>query len=215
MTVIGIITAKASELFHGLYIPAATFDPIYTHPLTTVDYVNLAPGRTRRPKRRAMEKALLLQGAQADSMRQIIDDNQRLSEGFSYLIQGFLGLGLFVGIAARRRHRLPHGRRATPADRHAPRHRLHAARPSPSASSWSRRSSPLLGVVSGITLGLLLANQLLTSDDFAGTGITGFYVPWIEVIGIGVFAFVASLVMTIIPSRQASSIPIAEALRYE
>ena len=31
----------------------------------------------------------------------------------------------------------------------------------------------------------------------------------------GAFAFLASLLMTIIPSRQASSIPIAEALRYE
>jgi ABC-type lipoprotein release transport system permease subunit len=40
-------------------------------------------------------------------------------------------------------------------------------------------------------------------------------VPWIEVVGIGLFAFLASLLMTIIPSRQASSIPIAEALRYE
>jgi ABC-type lipoprotein release transport system permease subunit len=37
----------------------------------------------------------------------------------------------------------------------------------------------------------------------------------VEVIAIGLFAFLASLIMTIIPSRQASSVPIADALRYE
>ena len=66
-----------------------------------------------------------------------------------------------------------------------------------------------------LALALLLAYQLLSSDEFARSGIQGFYVPWLQIIGIGAFAFIASLLMTIIPSRQASSIPIAEALRYE
>jgi putative ABC transport system permease protein len=46
-------------------------------------------------------------------------------------------------------------------------------------------------------------------------GLKGFYVPWIEIIPISFFAYVAALVMTFIPARQAASIPIAEALRYE
>jgi putative ABC transport system permease protein len=73
----------------------------------------------------------------------------------------------------------------------------------------------LLGIVSGIGLGLLLAQQLVTTDDFVPGGVDSFYIPWLQIIGIGSFAFVASIVMTIIPSRQASGIPIAEALRYE
>ena len=73
----------------------------------------------------------------------------------------------------------------------------------------------LLGIGSGIVMGLLLAYQLLGSEEFQASGIEGFYVNWIQILAIGGFAFIASLIMTIIPSRQASSIPIAEALRYE
>jgi ABC-type antimicrobial peptide transport system permease subunit len=73
----------------------------------------------------------------------------------------------------------------------------------------------LLGVFSGIGMGLLLAQQLMQGDEFGAGGTTGFYIPWLQITAIGTFAFLASLVMTIIPSRQASSIPIAEALRYE
>jgi ABC-type lipoprotein release transport system permease subunit len=73
----------------------------------------------------------------------------------------------------------------------------------------------LLGVLSGILLGLLLAYQLTRTDNFAAGGVNGFYIPWLQIIGIGAFTFIASLLMTIIPSRQASNMPIAEALRYE
>jgi ABC-type lipoprotein release transport system permease subunit len=46
-------------------------------------------------------------------------------------------------------------------------------------------------------------------------GVDSFYIPWLQIGVISAFAFLASLIMTIIPSRQAASIPIAEALRYE
>jgi len=212
--VVGIIATKASELFNGIFVPEQTFDSVFTQPETTVDFVKLAPGTNAQDTARGIEKALLLDGVQADSLRKIIDDNQALSRGFSYLIQGFMGMGLFVGIAAvgviafrtvvERRQQIGM-LRAIGYTRAAV------------ALSFVMESSfiALLGVVGGIGLGILLANQLLTSPGMEGQGIEGFYVPWIEIIGIGVFAFVASLIMTIIPSRQASSIPIAEALRYE
>jgi putative ABC transport system permease protein len=73
----------------------------------------------------------------------------------------------------------------------------------------------LMGIVSGLGLAILLAYFLMTSDEFGATGLTGFYIPWLRILLICAFAYVASLVMTFIPSRQASSIPIAEALRYE
>jgi ABC-type lipoprotein release transport system permease subunit len=73
----------------------------------------------------------------------------------------------------------------------------------------------LLGILSGIGLALLLAYQLMQTDEFIPGGVPSFYVPWRQIVAIGGFAFLASLVMTIIPSRQASTIPIAEALRYE
>jgi putative ABC transport system permease protein len=73
----------------------------------------------------------------------------------------------------------------------------------------------ILGVGSGIVLALLLSWQLVSTDEFVAGGVDNFYIPWAQILLIGGLAIGASLLMTIIPSRQASSIPIAEALRYE
>jgi putative ABC transport system permease protein len=61
----------------------------------------------------------------------------------------------------------------------------------------------------------VLSYFLITSESMSNLGLKGFYIPWIEIIPISLFAYVAALVMTFIPARQAASIPIAEALRYE
>jgi ABC-type lipoprotein release transport system permease subunit len=72
----------------------------------------------------------------------------------------------------------------------------------------------VLGVLSGTFLGLWLAFFLVTSDDFPGEGNT-FYIPWLQIILIAGLTIAASFLMTLIPSRQAASVPTAEALRYE
>ena len=92
--------------------------------------------------------------------------------------------------------------------------RLAVSRNYTTQSGEKRDETAFLTVVA-TPFGLLLAYQLLTSADFAPNRTGAFYVPWLQIAAIGSFAFIASLLMTIIPSRQASSIPIAEALRYE
>ena len=214
ITIIGVIGTKASALFGGLYLSPATFDSIYTRPESSLYAVKLAPGTNAVSTAKAIERVLSSRGVQADSLRKIVDDFQSASQGFSYLIQGFMGIGLFVGIAAvgvvafrtvvERRQQIGM-LRAIGYTRNAV------------AISFLMESSfvAALGILSGIGLGLLLAYQLLSSDDLSKQGIHGFYVPWLQISAIGGFAFLASLLMTIIPSRQASSIPIADALRYE
>jgi putative ABC transport system permease protein len=214
VTVIGIISLKASAIFNGLYIAPTAFDALFPHPESSAHYVKLNPGVDANREAKNIERVLLNQGVQADSLRQQIDDQQAQSRGFLYLVQGFMGIGLFVGIAAvgviafrtvvERRQQIGM-LRAIGYTRNA------------IAISFIMESSfiTLLGILSGIALGLLLAYQLLTSADFAPNRTGAFYVPWLQIAAIGAFAFIASLLMTIIPSRQASSIPIAEALRYE
>ena len=214
VTVIGIIGAKASALYGGLYLSPATFDGVYARPESSLYAVKLTPGANAVNTAKAIERVLSSRGVQADSLRKIIDDFQRTSQGFAYLIQGFMGIGLFVGIAAvgvvafrtvvERRQQIGM-LRAIGYTRNAV------------AISFLLESSfvAALGILSGIALALLLAFQLLSSDDFTKQGIHSFYIPWLQISAIGGFAFIASLLMTIIPSRQASSIPIADALRYE
>lgn len=73
----------------------------------------------------------------------------------------------------------------------------------------------LLGVVSGVGLALWISYELITGDFIMAGGMPTFSVPWGQIGIIAGFAFGSSLLMTIIPSRQAARIPIAEALRYE
>jgi putative ABC transport system permease protein len=214
LKVIGVIDTKATLLFSGLFVSGAAFESVYGEPESSVHYVRLNEGADARDTAREIERTLLRQGVQADSLRKIIEDEQALSRGFLYVIQGFMGLGLFVGIAAvgviafrtvvERRQQIGM-LRAIGYTRGAV------------ALSFLMESSfvTLLGIFSGVGLGLLLANQLVSTDDFVPGGVDSFYIPWLQISVIGGFAFLASLIMTIIPSRQAASIPIAEALRYE
>ncbi len=212
--IIGILHTEGSGLFGGLLLNDRTFDSVFAKPESSLHYVRLRDGADPDAVAKGIEKTLLFQGVQAEALREIIEEFQAQSRGFLYLIQGFMGIGLFVGIAAvgviafrtvvERRQQIGmlraigYTRRAV-------------------ALSFIMESSftALLGIGSGITLGLLLAYQLVSTDDFVPGGIDSFYIPWLQIGLIGGFAFLASLIMTIIPARQASSIPIAEALRYE
>jgi len=212
--VIGVIATEGSGLYSGLFLTEEAFNEAFASPESTVHLLQVTAGADSKEVAREVESTLLHQGVQADSIQKLIEDFQAQSRGFLYLIQGFMGIGLFVGIAAvgviafrtvvERRQQIGmlraigYTRRAI-------------------ALSFLMESSftALLGIVSGIVLGLLLAYQLTQTDDFIPGGIETFYIPWNQILFIGGLAFVASLVMTIIPSRQASSIPIAEALRYE
>jgi putative ABC transport system permease protein len=214
VTIIGVTDPKASFLFEGLLITPQRFRQVYGEPETSRHYVKLRDGADARDVAREIERTLLKNGTEAESMREFIEEQQALSRGFLYLIQGFMGLGLFVGIAAvgviafrtvvERRQQIGmlraigYTRRAV-------------------ALSFLMESSfvTLLGIASGIGLGLLLAQQLVQTDDFVPGGVDSFYIPWVQIGVIGSLAFAASLLMTLIPSRQASGVPIAEALRYE
>jgi putative ABC transport system permease protein len=162
-----------------------------------------------------MEKALMAQGVQADSIRKLIDDQMKIQTAFNYLIQGFMGLGLLVGIAAvgvisfravvERRQEIGMLRA------------IGFARWQVALSFVMEASfMSLLGAASGIALGVVLSNRLLLGDAFDfGFKISTFAVPWTTLAAIAVFAVGASVVMTIIPSMRASRVPVAEAMRYE
>ncbi len=72
----------------------------------------------------------------------------------------------------------------------------------------------LLGIATGVGLAVLLSFNVLTSDEFENLDMA-FVIPWWQILLTAAFAFGASFLMTILPSRQASGIVIAEAIRYE
>jgi ABC-type antimicrobial peptide transport system permease subunit len=181
-------------------------------------FVTTAEGSEEAAKRvaRGVESALLERGVQSDAIQEIIDDQTRQSTAFQLLFQGFMGLGLIVGIAA-----LGVIAFRTVVER---RQQIGMLR----AIGYTRRlvglsffleSSfiALTGIAMGVLLGGGLSYNLLSNPE--NIGVPGveidFQVPWVHVLVIAGIAYLASALMTLIPARSASRVPVAEALRYE
>jgi putative ABC transport system permease protein len=214
VTVIGVIDSEVSTLF-GVFMPMDTFNEIFVRPSYSAFTVQLQPGADEQAIAREIETALAVYGVQTISIEEMIETSTSNSRSFLMLFQGFMGLGLIVGIASlgviafrsvvERRQQIGM-LRAIGFNR-----RMVAA-------SFMIESSmvALLGVLSGTVLGLWLSWNLLTSDYFLGTGAqTAYIVPWGTVIFFLLLSLTASLIMAYIPARNAARVPISEALRYE
>ncbi|MCH8064961.1 MAG: FtsX-like permease family protein [Chloroflexi bacterium] len=211
--VIGVIELGASASFFGIFISSNAFLATFGEPFVSIHVVALDDPGDSQTIAREIEATLLTGGVQAESLKKLIDDDQALGRNFFLLMQGFMGLGLFVGIAA-----VGVIAFRTVVERRQQIGMLRALgyKRSTVALSFMMESSfvTLLGIGSGVGLAIWLSYFLLTSDEFP-TSDAGYAIPWLQ---IGIFSgltFLASLVMTYIPSRQAASVPIADALRYE
>ena len=163
---------------------------------------------------RAIESTLLERGIEAYSIEQDIDAAAEQSTSFQLLFEGFMGLGLIVGIAA-----LGVIAFRTVVERRQQIGMLRAIGYSKRlvATSFFFESSfiALTGVVMGVVLGSALSYNLLTSPEFTGGTELDFQVPWVRLALIVGIAYVASALTTIWPARSAASVAAAEALRYE
>ena len=163
----------------------------------------------------SIEAALLERGVVADSLEQELGDAAAQSTAFQYLFEGFMGLGLIVGIAA-----LGVIAFRTVAERRQQIGMLRALGYTKRliALSFFMESSfiALAGIVMGLVLGSALSYNLLSSPELigeAGAEIE-FHLPLFRLLLIIGIAYGASAVMTFIPARSASQVPVAEALRY-
>ena len=213
LRVIGVIEFGASANFPGIFMGPKAFRDVFGLPELSVHFVALTNPDDSRELARDIEAALVTTGAQADSLEEIAEEDSALSRNFLYLMQAFMGLGLVVGVAG-----IGVIAFRTVVERRQQIGMLRAIgyKRSMVSLSFMMESSfvTVLGVISGTGLGLWLAYFLVTSDDFPSEG-GNFYVPWLQIAFIGVVTIFASVLMTIIPSRQAASVPTAEALRYE
>ncbi len=149
-------------------------------------------------------------GVEVRSFRSIIEESQRLNLQFLQLMQGYLALGLLVGIAGL-------GVVMVRAVRER-RHEIGVLRALGFLAPMVRRSfvlesgfTALEGILVGSSLALVTAAQLVGNGDF-GEGIE-FVIPWSAVALLCVISLVASLLATLWPAQQASRIPPAVALR--
>ena len=214
--VIGVIDSKYSTL-SGVYLgpPAAqAVFPSQDASLTNY-FIKLPSSADSAQVTKDVERVLLPNGAQAVDIYQQMEDDSKSQKSFFYILEGFMGLGLVVGIAAvgviamravvERRQQIGMMRA------------LGFQKGLVSqAFVFESAIVVILGVASGAILGLIVAWQLMNSEAFTeGASETTFLVPYLE-IGVTLSAaIIAALVMAWLPARQASQVLPADALRYE
>jgi putative ABC transport system permease protein len=178
--------------------------------------VRVQPGVDAEETAKTIEMRLISYGVQATSYDELIDEAAGQSRGFLLLIEGFMMLGLVVGVAA-----LGVLAFRSVVERRQQIGMLRAIgfKRAMVAASFLIESGmiTILGTLSGTILALLLTWQLVNSEYFLGGSdeSVGMVVPWLEIGSFILIAVAAALLMAWIPARRAARVPIAEALRYE
>jgi putative ABC transport system permease protein len=213
VTVIGVLDPRATFGF-GLFTSPETLRATGAPPPPrVVSYLRVRPGASAAEKALGLNLGLQERGVRAteigEDVRRILGLRMLLND----LLQAFIGVGLLAGIVGL-------GIISTRAVVER-RQQIGIMR----ALGFSRRAVQgsflieasivaLLGILVGTALGLGLSYRLV---EYLGREFPeiAFSVPWGQIGGIALFAFVASMLTTFLPACQAGRISPAEALRYE
>lgn len=176
-------------------------------------YVKVAPGAEERATAQALERAMLSSGFNAVLLSDQFAAGQAVLRGILGLFQGFLALGLVVGIAG-----LGVISNRTVVER---RQQIGILRSigyqnGTVATLFVLEANfiALTGILVGGITGLILADKTIGQAYDMATQ-QNFPTPWLTIAGMLLFAWLFSLLATILPAWQASRIYPAEALRYE
>ncbi|HET8522171.1 MAG TPA: FtsX-like permease family protein, partial [Thermomicrobiales bacterium] len=216
LTIIGVMDANYTGMF-GYFIGTPTMNQLLPSnaPRFVSYYMTVGEGVDPGVVAANIERELLPYGVQGVDIEQEMRDNQQQQSAFMMLMQGFMGLGMIVGVAAVGviAYRSVVERRQQIGVLRALGLQTRAV-----ALAFMTETAivVMLGAGSGALLGLILSRNLVNDPaTTGGIGSVEFQAPWTTVlITVGV-AFVAALIMSWFPARQAARIAPAEALRYE
>ncbi len=213
VTVIAQMDDPADVFFSGLIVRRDLLLAAFSHAAAQIFTVQTIDGIDQEAFAKTIEAGLVQ--ASAESLDKLLDDQREGSRGFLLLLQGFMGLGLIVGIAALGVIAL---RAVVERRQQIGMLRAIGYQRSMVALSFILESSfvALSGIVLGAVLGVSLAWVLFTTGSIGEVSRdSDFFVPWLQLIVICGIAFGASMVMTWFPAQRASQVAVAEALRYE
>ena len=215
LTVIGILDLNAENLrLAGIFVGPGALAAAGDLPAApSLYFFQPASGHDTHRAAQALSTSFLAAGLDVRETQSQFNDFKAINLGFSYLLEGFMGLGLVVGIAA-----LGVIAFRSVVERRQQIGMLRAIgfQQSMVRGIFLLESSfvAILGTVLGLVLGALLGYQLVVFERKSDPSVV-FQIPWAQVLIIVVFAYVTSLITTYLPARQASRIYPAEALRYE
>jgi len=215
--VIGVL-GEFADSFEGngtdIYMHHSVLTELSDKPIPFVDYKFRLTDPSRASEvTRLLETVFIEHGMTAVSIEDEIEDMQRESNAFNQLFQGFMGLGLLVGVAALGviAFRAVVERRQSIGMMRAIGYKGKMIQ-----LQFLMESAivAVIGSLLGVGLGTLIAWNIFKEISKETPSLT-FSVPFTNVIVIILIAMIFSLINTIIPARQASKISPAESLRYE
>ncbi len=213
LRVIGVLDQRAFYT-NSVITSQETVNSLLSQPVPSLAYMfQLKDGVDAETTAKALEVTFVEHGMQAVVIEKEIRDMASASSMFFNLLQGFMGLGLLVGIAALG---VIAARSVVERRKQIGVLRALGFQKSMVQFSFLMESSfvALLGIGLGIALGAGISVQIIDTMSDAFEGLT-YQVPWVNIVVIAVIAYGASLFTTYQPARQAAKISPAEALRFE
>ena len=214
--VIGILAETVPFAMQGISTSQATLEEAYGDRVRpTAYYYTVADGVDPRAMAPKLESAFVANGLEADALEEVLEDTIAVQWTFNRLIQGFMGLGLIVGIAALG---VISARAVVERRQQIGILRALGFRRRMIQLSFLIESSfiALTAIVVGTFLALIVSVNVIedasSQSSWAEIGIT---VPWVNLaISFGT-VYLAALLATLAPAIRASRVYPAEALRYE
>lgn len=216
LRIIGVLSDAAPFEMSGISASQSTLSAAFpgrTDP--TIHYFTVAPGVDPDRAAARLEAAFLSNGLEAESIRKVVDDSIAANRTFNRLIQGFMALGLVVGVAALG---VISARAVVERRQQIGVMRAIGFRRTMIQAVFLLESSfvALTAIVVGTALGLLLGwNIIQDSRKAPSWSNLEMVVPWGDLALIFVVVYAVALLATLAPAIRASRIQPAEALRYE
>lgn len=183
-------------------------------PRPSTYYIKVKEGANPRAVANEVEKAFLSSSLEATVSADAFAQGQAITRGILRLFQGFMALGLLVGIAALG---VISSRSVVERRQQVGMLRAVGFQSRLVAFTFLLESSfiALTGILTGALTGWLLGDNIVRTLFTDLTPQTTFSTPWRQILLILLLAYGFSLLTTILPALQAARIYPAEALRYE
>jgi putative ABC transport system permease protein len=211
LTVIGVFDDSVPWEMAGITTSQRALAPLGDRAQPTTFWFGLAEGADPDAVATALESAFLESGVEAQTLQDRLDEAVASSWTVNRLIQGFIGLGLVVGVVALG---VVSARAVVERRQQIGVLRAIGFQPGMVRLAFIAEASfvSLAAIAVGCGLGLITAYNVVSymgaQQDVALT------VPWVN-LAVITAVYLASVASTLIPAIRASRVYPAEALRYE